>query len=185
MPRRSLARVPRGSGDGRLKLADGQPLVDANSLGGNSGQRSGQRMIDPLFAALHLPAPQPVAFFAALGAADARCREAERVAEVASYAPPIRRFAACPCGATLECRDDHVTLTDDERYAAMMSAAGVLECERLADLDDPRLIDVVIDTINRARDDQDYEAMHDFDSVHECCRDDLGPDQGGLSGERR
>jgi hypothetical protein len=110
-------------------------------------------------------------FFDALDAADARVHQTERAEWTATFAPPIRSYAACSCGRTFECRDDQIRLTDDERTEAVAEMADMLGRSPLDDLDRVT-VDRVIAAINTVRVHEDHAAMRDFQDAHAYCGDD-------------
>lgn len=128
-------------------------------------------VLDRLTAAMDTARPA-AAFFAALDQADQRIAEREDLQWRASFAPPVRSFSTCSCGATYECRGSEIQLTDAERDAATRDIAAMY-----GDSQPGRhvfaLVKLVVDAVNRVRADDDNQAMRDFDDAHAYCGDDL------------
>ena len=128
-------------------------------------------MSGQLAAVLDAPVRGAEKFFAALDDADTRIHRVERAEWAAVFAPPIRSFSSCVCGATFECRDNQIELTESEITAAVERLADQLGRAPFDDVDRAIVI-AVVDRINHERVSDDYEAMRDFDDAHACCGDD-------------
>lgn len=125
-------------------------------------------------AGLTLDIPRrPSRFFAALADADQHLARVERLEWTASFAPRIRAMASCPCGRTMEIRDDRIGLTAEETQAAADAVADMLG--RPMDDFTAQLVAQVIDAINGERARADDEFQREFWDDHASC--DYGDDR--------
>lgn len=118
-----------------------------------------------------LTARSATVFFDALTAADEHIAHDEQTAWTASFAPPIKRFAKCPCGSTYEDRGEQIELTGDETSAAAERLADMLG--RAPNDIDLQLIAGVIDAINHERASKSMDAQQDWELAHELCGEQL------------
>lgn len=109
-------------------------------------------------------------FFDALNTADEHVDRHAEAVWTATFAPAVRSAGFCPCGALMECRDNHIELTDDEKLAA---AEGLGDLSgRPLDNFMVELVERVVLVVNHERDVNDHQAMDDWRAGHENCGDD-------------
>lgn len=115
-----------------------------------------------------LTARPATVFFDALRAADEHLRRDEQQAWEATFAPPVRTFAICPCGSTFEARDDQIQLTAEEEAAAAERLADLFGRGPLDELDQ-RIIVSVIDAINHERAHAAWDDQSNWNDAHQDC----------------
>lgn len=104
----------------------------------------------------------PAKFFEALRESDQRIAERDELVFKASFAPPVTTYARCTCGSTFESRCSLIAITGKELHAAAAAADG-----------DLALAIAVIEAINEARAAEDFEALRDWEELHDYCGEEL------------